>query len=142
VEVVVAGEDVGDADDVVAAAGHRAGDHGAVDRVSGQHSGGRVVQQLGVEEVGVSLGVVPGLCPGVQGGRGVDHAPGDVRCHGRRARRAVDPLGLEQDVEAGARQVEVGEAVLDGGAGGGAVDAVQELGGLGVRYQCHRVGIV
>ncbi|GAA3125935.1 hypothetical protein GCM10020001_053760 [Nonomuraea salmonea] len=52
--------------------------------------------------------------------------------------RAVDPVRLEQDLEA--RQVERGEAVLDRGAGAG-VDVGQHVGGRGERGERDRVGV-
>ena len=45
-------------------------------------------------------------------------------------------------MEAGRCQVEVGEAVLDGGAGSGGVDPGQQRGRVGARRQRHRVRVV
>ncbi len=146
-------EDVGDADDVLAAARYRSGDHSAVGAVgvvggpSQDHEGLRIGEQAGPEQVRLPRPVVPGQCPGAQRVRVARHVPHEIRrtLFGGRCgcpRRTVDPLRFEQHVEACLRQFEVGEAVLDRGAGRGRVDPRHERVPVGVRLQRHRVGVV
>lgn len=78
VRAAVQSEDIGDSDHLVAATRHRSGNHPAVRGLSGEHEGGRVVQQFGPEEVRVASPVVPGERPGAQRVRIACHVPGKV----------------------------------------------------------------
>jgi hypothetical protein len=103
VRAVVQREDIGDSDHLVAAARHRSGDHPAASGLSGKHEGGRVVEQFGPEEVRIAVPVVPGERLGMQRARVGRQLPIEVRRDDGRTRRAVDPLRLEQHLEAGLR---------------------------------------
>src|SRR5215472_10285562 len=140
VEIAIAAEKIGDANDGLASVRDATGADASSD-VAAQENHSAVREQFRAKGAELVVFAAPGRRPLEQAGGVADGRPRDGRRRLRRARAAVDPLRLQQNAEARLRQVEASKAVLNR-ATGADIDPRQHIIGHRASRQRDRIGIV